>query len=350
MAHMLEERDGKASFFQRMMAGVSLAWHGLGTYFKPEDSPKTVTEALETCRGNFDVEVRPNTFKGYTPDGDTFEVESNLSATIVRTDLNQEVGTASPDYVPMQYSDVFRPMQTFLDAGLAIIETAGVTFNGARMFMLFRWTKEQLSDLAQEAFRGMETYALLTASHSGKDGIGAYQTNVTVVCNNTETLAINSALTYYMTKHSKNAGVRFVDGISSLWGRILETNEQAAKDMLALRGLILDEIAFRSAVLDVIQPLPQNSPDFDVTSKKADYVVKVAEENREIIRSLWTNGLGHVGDFSAWEAYKAVTQFADNGDGLWKPRTPEARAYGLVKGPMATAKVQVFSSLLALTK
>lgn len=350
MAHMIEERDGKASFWQRLRKAGEKAWHGLGTYFSDEDAPKTAEEALIACRGNFDVEVRPQTFTCYTDDGDSYQKESTLSAAIVRTDLNTEVGTASPDYHPTQFRTIARIADPLIGEGLATIDTSAVLRNGTKFFLLLRWNLEKFSDEVREAFEGMKAYGLLTGSHSGKDSMGLYDTDVTVVCENTERMAINSAATKMLIRHSSVAELRLLEAAEKMWGSVIQSRNKVAADMMALRALTLDEIAFRAQVLDAIAPLPQEQKDFDPSARFANTLVKRAEDKRDLLTHLWTNGTGHVGNGSAWEAYQGVTEAIDHYNVLFNPRTIEARWEASVDGKMAAAKSLVFSNLLSLTK
>jgi phage/plasmid-like protein (TIGR03299 family) len=347
MAHEIEERDGTYSFFQVIRRNVELAWHSLGTYFNEDQRPQNTAEALKACRGDFDAELRPQTFTAYTDSGDTFQKESTLSAAIVRTDTNAEIGTASPSFEVVQHHEVMRSLDPFISEGLATIETAGVLRDGQKVFMLMRWNIEQFGDVCREAFGNeIKAYGLAVSSLSGKDSIGFYDTDVTVVCANTERMAVNSATSKFLTKHTRNARLRVLDGVEKLWGGVVAQREAVGRDILALRQLIIDEATFRRMVLDVVAPLP----DLRTDGRSNAGMVQRAEDRRELLSALWTGGLGHKGDGSAWEAYTAVTEAADHSNALWKPKTLEARAEGLIYGAMADTKLEVFSGLLALTK
>jgi phage/plasmid-like protein (TIGR03299 family) len=347
MAHELEEKDGTFSFFQVVRREVSLAWHNLGTYFQEADRPKDSAAAMKACRGDFEAELRPQTFTAYTEDGDTFQKESTRSAAIVRTDTNAEIGTASPSFEVVQHSEVMRSLDPFIAEGLATIETAGVLRDGEKVFMLMRWNIEKFGDVCREAFGDkMVAYGLAVSSLSGKDSIGFYDTDVTVVCANTERMAVNSATSKFLTKHTRNARLRVLDGVEKLWGGVVAQREAVGRDILALRALIIDEATFRRSVLDVIAPMPEAKTE----GRSNAGIIKRVEDRRELLTALWTGGLGHTGNGSAWEAYTAVTEAADHSVALWRPKTLEAKAEGLIYGPMADAKLQVFSGLLALTK
>lgn len=351
MAHELEERDGKTSFFQVVAREISTAWHRLGEItFGTENCPKSVADAVALVRGDFEVEVRPQTFTVYTESGDSFQKESTLSAALVRADLQTEIGTASPKYVPMTYQDALRPLDPFIQQGLLEVFTAGVMRGGRNFFMSLRWNKEKFGELFREACGDtMQPYVLASLSHSGGGGSDFYDTLVNTVCANTERMAISAASGYFKVKHSNVAATRLVTGAEKQWGAIIAKHEALGRDILALKALTLDEATFRKAVLDVIAPKAEMAKDFNPKGRFANALVKRSDEARDLLEKLWVGGVGHVGNGSAWEAYQAVTEAADHSAALWRPRSDESRFDGLIKGPMVTLKGQAWDSLLALT-
>lgn len=341
MSHEIEvSQDGEASFF----SVLETAWHGLGAILA--EAPKTVKEALTLCRADYETEVRPVTYTAVTDSGDTYPVTSTLSASIVRTDTNAEVGTASPSYHPMQNSVAFSAFEPLIDSGLATIETGGVLRDGADAFMLIRWNLDKIGGNAQDVFtrEGLRAYGLATNSHSGRRGIVLMDTDVRVVCANTVRMAMESQSNRVFLKHQRNAGSKLIEGASTLWASKLESIETTAKQYEALRARIITAEEFAAAVLDVIAPVPvrDGSGKFDAT------VIARAEAKREVITTLWTGGKGHTGDLSAWEAYNGAVEALDHNGKLWKTQSLDARAVSLMDGPLATLKSKVYGEVLAL--
>ena len=345
MAHDLEIVNGKASFFSVMLT----AWHGLGKVLT--EAPRTIGEALELCAQDFNVVVRPNTFSAYTQDGDSFQKESTLSATIVREDTNAELGTASPTYHPMQNEDAFRPFAPLLDNGFGTIETGGGLRGGVDSFLMVRWNLDKFSGKVQDAFGGTDKivpFALITNSHSGRRGIEMLHTDVRVVCRNTLTMARSGATNKVTIKHSAQANTRLVEAAQEMWGGLLMRYEILAQDFETLRALTLTEAQFRAAVLDVIAPLPQEAKDFDQKGKFAAVVVARAEEKRTELVRLWDKGDGHTGNRSGWEAVQGAVQALDHSEQFFRGRSLDARAVALMDGPLAAMKGKVYANVLAL--
>ncbi len=343
MAHEIEQRDGKASFFSVLQT----AWHRLGQVL--DVAPKSVKEAVQMCRADFDVEVRPLTFTAYTEDGDSYQSESKLAASIVRCDTNREVGSASPDYKVMQNEDAFRVLDPLIGEGLAVVETGGVLRDGADSFLMVRWNLEQFGDAVREAF-GTELlpYALMTNSHSGRRGVGMLDTAVRVVCANTQAMAYSAKSNRVIVKHSGVAMVRVVEAANTLWGNLITKYDRVAGEYNALRSLVLSEAQFRAAVLDVIAPLPQEQKGFDPKGKFAAVVVQRAEDKRQALTALWTGGKGHTGNLSGWEAVQGAIEALDHDPQFFKGRSDDARAVALMDGPLALSKQAVYNNVLAL--
>lgn len=343
MAHEIEVRDGKASFF----SVLETAWHKLGQVLSK--APESVKEAVQMIRADFEVEVRPVTFTAYTEDGDSYQSESKLAASIVRCDTNREVGTASPDYKVMQNEDAFRVLDPLIGEGLALIETGGVLRDGADSFLMVRWNLDKFGESVREAF-GTELlpFALMTNSHSGRRGVGMLDTAVRVVCANTQAMAYNAKSSRVIVKHSSVATTRVVEAAHTLWGNLIAKYDKVAQEYQTLRALTLTEAQFRAAVLDVIAPLPQEQKGFDKAGKFAAVVVARAEEKRVVLTNLWTGGLGHTGNLSGWEAVQGAIQALDHDRTFFKGRSDDARAVALMDGPLAAAKHQVYANVLAL--
>lgn len=343
MAHELEIRDGKASFFSVMQT----AWHALGELLTTP--PKNTAEAVEMIRADFPVAVRPLSYTAYTDSGDTYPVESKLAASIVREDTGREIGSASPDYQVMENRNAFRVLDPLIAEGLATIETGGVLRDGADAFLLIKWNLAQFGERVQNAF-GTELlpFSLMTNSYSGRRGIGLVDTSVRVVCANTVAMAYSAKSPRVIVKHSKQAETKVIDAAHKLWGNVISKYDNVAREYDALRNVVLTEAQFRAAVLDVIAPLPQEAKDFNPAGKFAAVVVARAEEKRAILTNLWDKGLGHTGNRSGWEAVQGAVQALDHSPEFFAGRSVDARAVALLDGPLAKSKQDVYNGVLAL--
>jgi phage/plasmid-like protein (TIGR03299 family) len=343
MAHELEIRDGKASFFSVMQT----AWHMLGELLTTP--PKNTAEAVEMIRADFPVAVRPLSYTAYTDSGDTYPVESKLAASIVREDTGKEIGSASPDYQVMENRNAFRVLDPLIAEGLATIETGGVLRDGADAFLLIKWNLAKFGERTQAAF-GSELlpFGLMTNSYSGRRGIGLLDTSVRVVCANTIAMAYGTKSPRVIVKHSKQAETRVIDAAHKLWGNVIAKYDNVAREYDALRAIVLTEAQFKAAVLDVIAPLPQEQKDFNPAGKFAAVVVQRAEDKRNTLTALWDNGLGHTGNRSGWEAVQGAIQALDHDSQFFNGRSVDAKAVALLDGPLALAKRQVYANVLEL--
>ena len=61
-------------------------------------------------------------------------------------------------------------------------------------------------------------------------------------------------------------------------------------------------------------------------------------------RELWTEGTGHSGDRSMWEAYNAVAESVDHDAELWRVRGPRTAA--LLDGRLRRIKNRVLATLV----
>src|SRR3954462_14193635 len=110
MAHNLEIKDGKASFFSNQEP----AWHGLGTIVQ---KALTAQEALEIAGLDYEVETQPlQTIYG---------LEVPKAFATVRTDTQKPRGIVTDKYFPIQNRDAFGFFDPIIDRKEAMYETGG---------------------------------------------------------------------------------------------------------------------------------------------------------------------------------------------------------------------------------
>ncbi len=105
MAHMINERNGKAS----MMYYGEKPWHGLGTELQ---KPATAEEAMREAQLDFTVEKFPVLFNSRYENQKKINQNPNLievpdKFVTVRTDTNQPLGVVGSRYEPVQNSQAF---------------------------------------------------------------------------------------------------------------------------------------------------------------------------------------------------------------------------------------------------
>lgn len=177
MAHEIEFVNGKA---QMAYAG-DVPWHGLGTKV-PEDL--TPTQMLEAAGLDWQVEKIP----AYAEIGGK-KTEINRSA-LIRTSDNKILDIVSDDWKPVQNQEAFDFFNDFIAAGDMDMHTAGSLKGGTIVWALAK-VKESF-----EIFGGdqIDSYLLFSNFHKYGFSTDVRLTPIRVVCNNTLSLSLSSAV------------------------------------------------------------------------------------------------------------------------------------------------------------
>jgi phage/plasmid-like protein (TIGR03299 family) len=155
-------------------------WHGLGQRLTEEEGRRW--ERVHQQAGlDWTVEkVRLMT-------SDTKELVNHYVTR--RTRDGKILGTVGPRYCVLQNDEAFRWFQPFLDAGEAVIHTAGSLRGGARVWVLARLQRDPLVIAPGDV---VDKFVLLSHSHDGSLAVRVGFTPVRVVCNNTLAMAHDS--------------------------------------------------------------------------------------------------------------------------------------------------------------
>lgn len=342
MAHRLEFKDGKASFF----SVNETPWHREGTVLT---AAPTLDEAISLANLAYTVEKRPTMFTCQTPEGDTYAKVSRNAFVTIRTDTQQELGAVGPTYQPVQNVDAFRVLEPLLDNGIATLETGGVLREGGDAWLMVKWDLTKFGPVTQRAF-GSEVlpFGLIANNHNGRRGILLMDTNIRVVCANTLGFAERSKERRYVVKHSAQGMDRLITAATDLWHGVVDRYEVLAAQYDALRGFMLTQEEFNTLVLDVVAPDPRKEAGFDPKAKMADSVVARADQKRQMLTAMWTGGRGHTGEPSAWYAYNAVAEVLDHDREMFPNRGGVSRTTSLIEGGIRKMKDEVLDNLVAL--
>jgi phage/plasmid-like protein (TIGR03299 family) len=243
MAHCIEVNDSMFSLRQK-------PWH----YESTKDRCKIIQEAPNSKEAliaaglDWTVEQTPV----FMDDGTEIK---NYKANI-RSDDKTVLGIVTNRYKIVQNADAF----SFTDAivgetedGIVRYETAGSLNGGKRVWLLAKMpTKKVLDD-------DVEPYMVFSNSHDGTGAIKICMTPIRVVCNNTLSLALNTAQRSWSTKHVGNldeklAEARHCLGMANLYMDALD--EEA--DRLANIKLDYEQI---NEILDQMFPVTENDSD-----------------------------------------------------------------------------------------
>ena len=128
MAHMIEERNGVYSFAEN--GKRERAWHGLGDKSQIFDRPMYVTEALEACHANYNVNLQP--VIAISPEIQRLiergeMIDPNMLSKLImpkakatmRIDHNEALGLVSDKYGIVQNADAFRFVDLFCSGKFA---------------------------------------------------------------------------------------------------------------------------------------------------------------------------------------------------------------------------------------
>lgn len=303
MAHELTFVYGVAQMFSVR----ETPWHKEGHTLT--DAP-TYEDALRLAGHDFDLELRPVFLRKTTDDSDEYFVPSQYGRAVIRTDSGQELGTVGRKYTPLSNREAFRVLVPLLDSGLATLETGGSLRDGADCWLMVRFNVERFGPVLREVFADQVIpFGLVAANHNGRRGVLLQLTPVRVVCANTLGMAEREARSQIrrgggdaraiVVRHTATVARRTVEAAQCLFHGIVERYEDAARAYQMLQRVVLEEAEFRRLVLDVIQPDQRHNPE------ASPRMAETAEKRRAEVYRLWTEGDGHTGDRSAWEAYTA---------------------------------------------
>jgi phage/plasmid-like protein (TIGR03299 family) len=362
MAHELDTREnGTAAFVSRKLT----AWHQLGTII---DGDVSYEQAMELGGLNWDVQKVQNIARipvSYDVDGeptDWLDIPTGReSYSIVRMDRKSIIGTVGENYVPLQNRDAFRPVSHLIDGGLARIETAGSLRGGKQVWTLVGLDVEKIVELAfgrdgvdvgalEATAQEVLPYVMLSNDHTGRGSARVKEVAIRVVCANTMAMAMTeSGGTDIQVTHAGNVEGNYATAA----GILLNTVALRYAGMAKARGVLLERrlerVEFKRNVLDVVAPIEQLEAKLRAGAVEADRTAwtrtaldkALAVRNR--VEALWTEGDGHTGDRSAWEALQAVTQYLDHE----APIGDRGKAL-FDGGTFESKKTQVASRLLTL--
>jgi len=364
MAHELDfnEMTGEAAMISR----IETAWHRLGIVFDPSKGEMDLDSALRLAGLDWKVK-KVNHFIWdeiagiHKPSDDAFS--------IVRQDRQEVVGTVGSFYHPLQNEEAFGVLRPLLESGVARIETAGSLRGGKQVWMLVRFDVETILRKAIEA-GGDESllgllvdenlpYGLFTNDHSGGARARIKETAVRVVCANTYGMSMNADEqgTSVEITHGKNVAESYkaaaqlmLNGVGQRFAALAQAR-QAMKVTILRDYLGWGERPFQRLVLDQVAPVAHleakilrrdDNPHTRTALEKANRV-------REEVRQLWTDGKGHEGDGSAWEAFQGAVEWIDHGQSSVKGKEnrDEKRAESLHGGHLNGLKSRIARKLFA---
>ena len=377
--------DGRAAF-----VSTRSAWHREGTILADGIS---YDQAIEHGGLDWEVEKVPHYVKrirevpqarvawpgvARPPINEEFMVQSQDAYSVVRNDREGPeaiIGTVGDVWKPLQNHDAFSILRPMVDDGAVKIETAGVLRGGKQVWMLVQFNLQRIIAQAEEALSAMEDvdersamqglydlivetapFALFSNDFTGSAMARIMETWVRVVCANTYTMAVaNQKGISVAVSHTSNVvedytnGAKvLLDGIATRYVGLAETRALMKRSILP-EDISLSTSPFRKLVLDAAFPIlhlerkVQRREDSGHTRAALD---KAHGKRAEITR-LWTRGLGHEGDYSAWEAWQGAIQYFDHESELKSKGS--SRVASLYDGSLSKIKNQIGRNLVSYT-
>lgn len=349
MAHELDFQRSDNEAGAAVFSVGETMWHREGKVVDPSKRPQTVTAALDLAGINWQAQLT-DVYRAVN-DADDFVQVPGYNA-ILRSDTKGVLGMVKGRYMPLQNRDAFAILQPLIDAGHAMWETGGGLRGGQDVWGLVKFNLDDAAVRDVHAALGLQSYGTIINNHAGMRQVTLLSTDVRIVCNNTlqASLRNSKASSTLTVRHTKSVEAKVVEAAEELWGNIVARSRVLASQYAALKRTYLDEALFRQLVLDTAVPLPTEPRGASERSKKIFETKNDGYNDRRIkISAYWTDGKGHTGDLSAWEAYNGLVEAIDHDRTAFPTRRSsviEAQLYG----GLGAIKTKVMTKLLAHAK
>lgn len=364
MAHLIDTTTGKAACF---VTGKP-AWHRLGTVVT---SAQTSADAINLAGLNWTVEQWPMTA---SYGGTTIEVPNKLAN--VRSDTKAVLGVVGKTYKVLQNAESFAFMDSVVEEGLAMYETAGALNSGRRIWIMARLPGEiRVTDQDE-----IKPYALLCNGHDGSLAVHVMPTTVRVVCNNTLNLALSKGKARQLVIRHSDSMKGKVEQARKILGLVQQRvgSFQAEVDALARVSLNTTQVTdyFRS-VLKIQPPKAKAAPQGD-NAALLDSILTQKEQSAGVVADLLdgyreltarqekanaalleqvlenfhnkTNTLPGIAG-TAWAAYNAVSEYVDHQSrvtGRTQEQKDNNRLSSIWFGRGDTIKQEAYSQAISL--
>lgn len=350
MAAELEMRNGVANIFYSREGGTP--WHREGVEISGLEQYDF--DGLMERHFEYPLEKLPY----FTPVDPTVAADERVYVQgkgayyVWRPDTKKVLGPVGGAYEIVTNKQAFEVLKPLVDAKVAAIETGGVLRDGADAWLLVRWNMEKFGPDVQDVFAkdgGILPYATVMANHDGRRGVMLGHTAIRIVCANTLGMAERGAegsARWRTIPHKHDAKSKLVEAATELFDGVVQKFEVIAKQYRLLMNTRLEDQLFSRLVLDMVAPDPRNDPKFNPEAKLAEVVVERAMRKRREVRRLWTEGKGHTGNHSAWEAYNAAAEALDHNKDLYPTRSGCFRSASLLTGQLGQMKNAVLDNLV----
>lgn len=303
---------------ETMFSARELPWHGLGTV--AEDA-LTTREALQVAGLDWEVIKVPM----YIPTQDKkSKLKVDGSFVLVRdqdwTVLSKK--GVSEIYKIFQNREAFEFIDTLIDSGEAVVETAGSLRGGRTVFITVKLPKSVLIGGTD----AHDVYLVLTTTHDGTGSVKVLITPIRVVCMNTLTIALKSARSRWSIAHNRTMKGRIQDARETLnmSFEYMDAFATMAEELLAVK---MNDDQFYDVVQDLFQPHNKDT-----------------EPATELVMDLWRNSPTNGFHGTGWGGLNALSEFFEHNG---RQRSLEAR-FGAITGWQEKFRTDTASRILEL--
>ncbi|MCR9292908.1 MAG: DUF932 domain-containing protein [bacterium] len=311
MAHQLRTNDS-------MLAVGEKPWHGLGVTLPTP--PATGEEALRIAGLDWTVSREPlflGTGQRAVIDGAVSRSNDGQYAAIVldsdEPGFKEVLGIVGPSYEPYQNHQMAELFNPLIQDGRVTIETCGSLFGKRRVWMLAKFTRE---DMEIEKGDSVASYLLAAHGHDGGFAMRFGYTPVRVVCNNTLSFACEDHRSHLVKcLHTKN----LEENLEVLRDSMVEAEEMFALAadqyrLLASRGVSRADLREYARII-----IEADKDDKEWTTGQKDKIGTIVGAAME--------GRGNSGK-NWWHAYNAVTEWVSWSKGSKKDNRLDSAWFG----------------------
>lgn len=294
MSHEIEQfRNGEAAFVSARLD----AWHQLGTVL---DHTFTAEEALQHAHlAGWNVRKFPlqTIAIGNTPALDVPNSFANVRTNPV-TGLVDVLGTVGSVYRPIQNEEHCELLNTLVDQSGAHFETAGSLKGGREVFITMQLPESMMVGGVDET----KINIAALNSHDGNSSFRFLITPVRVVCANTQTAAIKSAVSTFSIRHTKN-GKNTIEEARQALGltfRYIDAFQLEAEKMI-------QETMKESEFFGIVNQIW--TPEVDGTTRKMN---QQRDRLHELGRLFTEAGTQEVIGGTRYAGYNVITEYLDH--------------------------------------
>lgn len=273
------------------------AWHQLGKTYLDRDG-LTVQEVLTDIDAGQVVGVEMSGDL-LTADGVTRAAQPRYQGTyrVRNSGEIMPLGIVGKDYHIIQEAEGFAFLDKVVDTGEALISSAGLLNDGRRSFCCLR-LPEGVMVGGQDA---VDMYAFVTMGHDGSLSLKGAVTPIRVVCQNTVTAGLATAISSFVIRHTKNAVDRMRQAQELLQVTYAYADEWAAEmDKMIAAQVTKDK--FDKLISGLYAPKEPNP------TKRAEngFIAK-----REQLMGLYEAGTQDGIRGTAWGAWNTIVEWED---------------------------------------